>query len=474
MQAPPAKDIRIFLSCPGDLREEKDAVAQIVSDANDTWARRFNCKLSFWDWQGSSQSRITGEDAQTELFRQLGIYEIYIGIMWGRFGTPTKHAGSGTIEEFGKARYLNRISSGSLPLLKFFFKTAPIRLRSTADLEQYSQVLEFRTEVQKNGLVETFESIGDFKYQLCISLIRTIEEFIGRTNEIITKPVFLYYLDHFFLEMLRARNSQTEVVSRETELATKIGYLLAGQVAVSASSFIESELCRAIVEKFSALKLKDRLPVLITGRAENLEAYKSSSASHLTQRHGSLYRRKDKSIEIPEHVAFLPRSHSATAFILENWLINFSRGKYDDDIKSLAKHASIDEAELRNRWAELPGLMRNMAIIVPQVIPVLFGKTVRKPAVAGTLHRIINKLYFDSIQSEFDFAIVSDLPSLRAQFTPMATARLPFTEAQQFLQNVNLFEAVSKCQFGELESLRQSEEWQSALSRLLLLFKPSF
>jgi hypothetical protein len=219
---------------------------------------------------------------------------MYIGIMWGRFGTPTKHAGSGTIEEFDKARYLNRISNGNVPLLKFFFKTAPLRLRSRTDLDQYSEVLSFRTEVQKSGLVEMFESPGDFKYQLSISLMRALEEYIDRTAVVSTKPVFLYYLDHFFLEMLRARKTQTEAVTRETLLATKLGYLLAGQVAISASSFVESELCRSIVEKFAALKQQDRMPVLITGGGENLEAYKSSTVSHRTTKHGSLYRRRDE------------------------------------------------------------------------------------------------------------------------------------------------------------------------------------
>jgi hypothetical protein len=467
------KKIRIFLSCPGDLGEEKAAVTQIVLDANATWARRLNCELSVWDWQTSAQSRIAGDDAQTELFRQLGIYEIYIGMMWGRFGTPTKHAGSGTIEEFEKARYLNRISSGNVPLLKFFFKTAPLRLRTTTDLEQYSQVLAFRNDVQKNGLVETFETPGDFKYQLCISLMRALEEYIEGTVALSTKPVFLYYLDHFFLEMLRARKAPTETVSRETLLGAKVGYLLAGRVAVSASSFVESELCRSVIEKFAELKLKDRLPVLIAGSGENLEAYKSSTASHRTNKHGSLYRRKDKSVEIPQHAEFVPRTQSATAYILEHWLRKYSSGAYDEDIRSLSRLASVDEMALRERWAKLPELMKDMDIIVPQVVPVLFGKTVRKPAVDGALHRIINKLYFDSIQSEFDFAIVADLPSLRAQITPKATAKISFAEAGQFLREADLFETISDCPFGDLEALRQSEAWQSALRRILLLFSES-
>lgn len=473
MSVPSPNRIRIFLSCPGDLAEEKAAVHQVALDANATWARRLNCRLSVWDWEREAQSRISGEDAQTELFRQVGIYEIYIGIMWGRFGAPTKHAGSGTVEEFAKALYLSRISQGDVPILKFFFKTAPLHLPTMAAFEQYRLVLKFRDDVQSKGLIETFDAPGDFKYQLCISLMRAVDEYVGRTADIATRPVFLYFLDHFFLDMVGARKNTRDRVIQEVTFASKLAYLLAGQVSVSASSFVESELCQAVIDKFAMLDLADRLPVLITGRGENLEAYKSKTVSHRKPRHASLYRRKDKSIEIPAHADFVPRSQSATAYILEHWVGNFSTGLYDSDIRHLAGLAGIEEQVLRERWAKLPSLMNNMDIIVPQVVPVLFGKSIRKRAIHGALHRIINKLYFDSIQSEFDYAILSDLPSIRAQVVPIATARLAFIKVRRFLQEAELLEPVSVCPFEELEQFRLGEQWQAALRRILLLFNQS-
>ena len=45
-----------------------------------------------------------GSNVQSVINEQIGPTDIYVGIMWKRFGTPTGRAGSGTEEEF-KAAY---------------------------------------------------------------------------------------------------------------------------------------------------------------------------------------------------------------------------------------------------------------------------------------------------------------------------------------------------------------------------------
>ena len=42
-----------------------------------------------------------GEDSQDVINKQIGTdYNIFVGIMWKKFGTPTSRAESGTEEEF--------------------------------------------------------------------------------------------------------------------------------------------------------------------------------------------------------------------------------------------------------------------------------------------------------------------------------------------------------------------------------------
>ncbi|PYL26201.1 MAG: hypothetical protein DMF37_02915 [Verrucomicrobia bacterium] len=48
-----------------------------------------------------------GADAQDVINHQLAEYDIFLGIMSCRFGSPTKRAHSGTEEEFNRAGFRN-------------------------------------------------------------------------------------------------------------------------------------------------------------------------------------------------------------------------------------------------------------------------------------------------------------------------------------------------------------------------------
>ena len=467
------KEVRIFLSYPGDLGKEREVFHQVVQDANSTWAKLYGCQLAVWDWQRTSHSSLGGREPQDEIFRQLGVYEIYVGLMHARFGTPTKHGGSGTSAEFSQALYLHQISQKRAPLLKFFFKTAPYQVRDASELQQLQSVFEFRSQVQAGGLVEQFDDTAAFRYQVALSLMRTIGEWTThRAEPIAIRPVFLYFVDHFFLEMLRVDHAATGVLA-EVTLAAKVAFLLAGQIAVSASSYVESDVCKRLVDLFSEVRVADRHPVIVNGRGENFEAYRDKTVSHRQKRFSGHYRRQGKSVEIPPHVVFEPRNRSATEYILHHWVENYVRGDYNSDIDDLARLAGCDITELRARWEKLPELLNGMDVIVPQVVPVLFDRDLKKPAVLAILHRIINELYFNSIQDEFDYSILWNLSSLKASFTPKSSCRLSFAEVRRHLESVQLLSKIEHCPVSSLEELRLSPEWQSQMRRLLLFSRAS-
>jgi hypothetical protein len=75
-------------------------------------------------------------------------YDIFLGVMWSRFGTPTKESQSGTEEEFKRA--LERNSSGDEISVSFLFKTSPI-LTAILDGGQYTKVQEFKQFVGNSG-----------------------------------------------------------------------------------------------------------------------------------------------------------------------------------------------------------------------------------------------------------------------------------------------------------------------------------
>jgi hypothetical protein len=86
--------------------------------------------------------------------RQVGQFDVFIGIMWKRFGTPTGRAESGTDEEFNVA--LKSWKTTRTPRIMFYFSQAPYTLRSIEEAEQLRKVLQFRRRVEvTESLVNT-------------------------------------------------------------------------------------------------------------------------------------------------------------------------------------------------------------------------------------------------------------------------------------------------------------------------------
>lgn len=78
---------------------------------------------------------------------QVGEYDIFVGIMWKRFGTPTGKADSGTEEEFHIA-YRPWQENESVRIL-FYFCQSPFMPRRQSEMEQMGKVLAFKEELAR-------------------------------------------------------------------------------------------------------------------------------------------------------------------------------------------------------------------------------------------------------------------------------------------------------------------------------------
>lgn len=97
------------------------------------------------DWHTHVTPRI-GPEAQEHITEEIGDYEIFIGIMWKRFGTPTSKAGSGTEEEFDIA--INRYKQGDKIWILFYFNQAPYTVHNKDEIEQLGKVLVFKEKLK--------------------------------------------------------------------------------------------------------------------------------------------------------------------------------------------------------------------------------------------------------------------------------------------------------------------------------------
>ena len=154
--------IRVFLASPGDTAEERELVEKTISELNRE-GRDSGYRVDLWIWEKDSYPSV-GEDAQDVLNNQVYNYDIFVGILSQRFGTPTLRANSGTEEEFDRAyeKYLKSV--GRLQIL-FYFMNPMVRLFDI-DPYQVGLVSAFRKRLESMGIFyRTFDKALQFRLE---------------------------------------------------------------------------------------------------------------------------------------------------------------------------------------------------------------------------------------------------------------------------------------------------------------------
>jgi hypothetical protein len=176
---------RVFIASPSDVEEERGIAEQVVGELNTLWSDKFNIML-----QLISQSTYTypdiGDDAQAVINEQINDdYDIFIGIMWSRFGTPTGRADSGTAEEFERAFARANSATENQVKIMFYFKDAPIK-PSEIDAEQMQKVQQFKQDIEGRGVLTwPYIETQEFEKFLRMHLIRHIQEFQSNKGELV-------------------------------------------------------------------------------------------------------------------------------------------------------------------------------------------------------------------------------------------------------------------------------------------------
>ena len=178
---------RVFLASPGDVPTERDALTRAIEEVNQTIAPNFKCRLEAVRWE--THSTPDAGRPQQVINEQIGEYDVFIGVMWRRFGTSTGLAGSGTEEEF-RIAYKRWEKSHQLALM-FYFCQAPFYPNTLDELDQMKRVLVFRQELEGKALTWSYEDHGSFeaiiRKHLCMRL-PTLAESRAGTKKARAKP----------------------------------------------------------------------------------------------------------------------------------------------------------------------------------------------------------------------------------------------------------------------------------------------
>ena len=182
------KRLRIFIASPGDVSEERDIVSNVVvpeiqrifSD-NQLLGNKQSIELESIRWETHAWPDV-GDDAQDVINQEIGNYDVLVGIMWRRFGTPTKRSGSGTGEEFERAYEYFR--AYQKPKIMFYFRTAPFYTTAPSELAQFQKVVRFRSKLEKLGvLFWEYSSPLQFERNVREHLIRQIRQWVKPSRE---------------------------------------------------------------------------------------------------------------------------------------------------------------------------------------------------------------------------------------------------------------------------------------------------
>jgi hypothetical protein len=160
-------EIQIFVSCPGDVKDERDAVKEIVVRLNNM-LEQAGCSIRYFDKDWRNIIGQFGPNMQETITDSIGLYDVYLGIWWMRFGTKTGNKNpvtgesfeSGTHEEFTIA--YERWKTNQQPRMYVFFKSPKI-IDDKESIDQYAKIIEFRESHSENDWVHKFDTTEKFK-----------------------------------------------------------------------------------------------------------------------------------------------------------------------------------------------------------------------------------------------------------------------------------------------------------------------
>ncbi|MFV8336381.1 DUF4062 domain-containing protein [Flavobacterium sp. RSP29] len=225
---------KIFLASPSDLKNDRSSIDEVIKELNISYGKQNDIFLELLKWETHSAPGISTIHPQNIINSDLGTdYDLFIGIIWGKFGTPTETAESGTEEEFLNAYNRFQQKPTSLQIL-FYFKNAPISMNEIKP-DQVKKIQEFKSEIgnHKKTLYFEYNDCSELNQFLRIHIPIRINDLknsqLNLKETIETKPIFTevieeeYGLIDFQIMMQEYVLESNQSLNRISEATTWIG-----------------------------------------------------------------------------------------------------------------------------------------------------------------------------------------------------------------------------------------------------------
>jgi Domain of unknown function (DUF4062) len=171
--------VSVFVASPSDVQDERNLLEGLIAELNNIWSTSLGIRFELIRWETHVRPSF-GDDPQSVINDQVDVdYDVFVGIFWGRYGTPTPRADSGTEEEFERA-YTRFKETGGSPEIMIYFKDAPIA-PSKIDTDQLQKVKDFRHSLSaQGGLFSVFEDSLSFESSVRSHLSALAQKFSSK------------------------------------------------------------------------------------------------------------------------------------------------------------------------------------------------------------------------------------------------------------------------------------------------------
>jgi hypothetical protein len=100
--------IKVFIASPGDLIAERQSAHEVVKEINAIFGRNFDVEIDLLGWEDTLPGM---GRPQAMINRDVDGCDLFIGLLWKRWGTPPgEEFTSGFEEEFERARQRHQLT----------------------------------------------------------------------------------------------------------------------------------------------------------------------------------------------------------------------------------------------------------------------------------------------------------------------------------------------------------------------------
>ncbi len=168
--------LRVFVSSPGDTIHERDLIREVIDEQNVSWGSYLGIMFEFIGWETHTYPSVD-TDPQEVINRQIPDYDVYVGILATRLGTPTPRYNSGTVEEFEDA--YARLEHNPNISIMFYFRTID---SNAIDPDEHQRIKEFQQKLSTRGVYYfSYRNLAEFEAAIRLHFIRLFQRRIDFT-----------------------------------------------------------------------------------------------------------------------------------------------------------------------------------------------------------------------------------------------------------------------------------------------------